>query len=287
MDHAFSGQQKRRDSQFERPPKERTPAWEQVRAVRASTPRWAWPPIDFETLPEPGEIKCDPVAPPKKYQRLHQWFNEQRTERLEIAIEQLNELVTDGLPAGATTGTCAREWWTNNPRKHHCRAWINAGYLVTGDRCGNTRTFMRGARAVPTRDQIVVPRLNWLRHLPICRTSTHENDLYDRPTSVYIIHLNNAGLYKVGVSAALTRRMYAHAVSGRQFTTVQTLPLRHRSCAYALEAVVLNLTEQWRTYDDPWRCSGGYIETWSAAGAVPELRHLAEMMNPNSLDLGV
>lgn len=60
---------------------------------------------------------------------------------------------------------------------------------------------------------------------------------------------------------------------------MQTLALQHRSCAYALEAVVLNLTEQWRTFDDPWRCPGGYSETWGDDGPVPDLQQLAELMN--------
>ncbi|MFD6199519.1 hypothetical protein ACFWE3_22725 [Mycobacteriaceae bacterium NPDC060252] len=130
-----------------------------------------------------------------------------------------------------------------------------------------------------TRAQIVSQRLYWLRHLQVCPTSTHDREPHDRPTSVYIIHLHDVGLYKVGVSATLDRRLRDHAAGGRRHAIVQTLGLQHRSCAHALEAVVLNLTEQWRTFDDPWRCPGGYSETWSDDGPVPDLQQLVKRMN--------
>lgn len=277
-----SGSQPERRSRLsERSLQQQAQAWQMVRAVRASTPKWAWPEVDLEALPPPGVIDCDPAEPPEKFRRLHQWFIEQSDEQLEVPDELLDELITGGLPRGATTGKCAGEWWTNNPRKPQCRAWVNAGYLFTGEYWGNIRSFVRGTRPVLTRDQVVVPRLHWLRHLPVCPTSTHERERFDRPTSVYIIHLPDLGLFKVGVSATLNRRMYAHAAGGRRHITLQTLTLQHRSCAYALEAVALNLTEAWRTFDDPWRCAGGYSETWSDDGPVPDLRQLTEFMNPS------
>ncbi|SKY22478.1 Uncharacterised protein [Mycobacteroides abscessus subsp. bolletii] len=261
-------------------------AWEAVRAARAAMPKWAWPEVDLETLPPPGAIEHDPVGPPPKFQRLHQWFTEQRDEQLEVPKELFNELIDGGLPSGATTGKCSEEWWTNNPSKRQCRAWVNAGYLFTGECRAGARIFVRRPRPVQTRAQIVSQRMYWLRHLQVCPTSTHDREPHDRPTSVYIIHLNDVGLYKVGVSATLERRMHDHAAGGRRHTIVQTLALQHRSCAYALEAVVLNLTEQWRTFDDPWRCPGGYSETWSDDGLVPDLQHLAELMN-GELAVGV
>lgn len=257
--------------------------WQRLRATRACTPAWAWPTCDVETLPEPDYVAADPPPPSPKYRRLHQWFAAQRETDVDVDLAVLDALVDGGLPAAATTGKCAQEWWTNNPRKQHSRAWVNAGYAVTGHRGGATRRFVRGAKPMLTRAAAIEPRLNWLPHLALCPASAHRGDPFDRATSVYIIHLLDVELFKVGVSAAdaLSRRIRSHGAGGRRLEIVQTLTVAHRGCAHALEAAVLNLTEPDRRFDDRWRAlAGGYSETWRDDGDVPDLRALAELMNP-------
>lgn len=266
-----------------RSPELEAQTWLRVRELRASTPAWAWPDVDPESLPQPGCVVSDPPPPGPKFRRLHEWFAAQQDARLQVDLGVLDELVDGGLPAAATTGKCAREWWTNNPRKHYSRAWVNAGYAASGNSTGATRCFVRGTTPILTRAQAIEPRLYWLPHLAVCATSTHRADPFDRATSVYIIRLLDVGLYKVGVSAAeaLTRRIQSHGVGGRRVEVLQTVALAHRSCARAIEAVALNLTEPWRRFDDRWRAAGGgYSETWSDVGPVPDLCDLAERMNP-------
>lgn len=267
-------------------PEQTARTWQRVRQVRAETPSWAWPDVELDVLPPPDCVVSEPPAPAPKWLRLHRWFAAQDAALLDVDLAVLDELVVGGLPAAATTGRCANEWWTNNPRKQYSRAWVNAGYLVTGSRAGGMCHFVRGTKPMLTRAAAVEPRLFWLPHLMKCSTSTHAGDPFDRPTSVYIIHLFDVELYKVGVSAAesLSRRIQSHAVGGRRLEVVQTVEVAHRSCAHALEAAALNLTEPDRRFDDRWRAvGGGYSETWRDSGGVPDLRALAELMNPHVL----
>lgn len=131
---------------------------------------------------------------------------------------------------------------------------------------------------MPTRAEYVEHRLNWLRHVTTCATSLHRG-LHIRAASVYLLHFPTVGLYKVGVTVSEPLKRIQANTHDRDPKVVEILPTRHRSCAGAVEAVVLNLTEPWRTFDDPWH-SDGYTETWSDNGPRPQLREIAYRINP-------
>jgi hypothetical protein len=254
--------------------------WAEVRQLRELTPAWMWPDVDVTTLLQPPAIAAYPLPPPAKFRRLYEWLKAQSANEVSVERSQLEELVDGGLPAGATTGVCAGEWWTNNPRRPQARAWVNAGYLVTSSPRSGDLVLVRGRKRVPTRAEVVSERLIRMRHVTECSTSVHSTHKLNRPTSVYLVHMPRPGLYKVGIATDAAKRIRAQR-NDRQITTVQILDVRHRQCAYAVEAIVLNLTEPWRVIDDRWRSvAGGALETWSDEGPVPDLRDVADRLNP-------
>lgn len=258
-------------------------AWAGVDKTRRATPEWIWPAVDFASLPPLPAVAATPLPPPRKYRRLHQWLVDQNAHRLIVSSSRLEELVDGGLPPTAA-GNYRNEWWSNNPRKGHVRAWVNAGYVLVddGDESIDVRVFQRGQRRRISRAEAVCPRLGPLRHVAACSIAPHHRHSSDRPTSVYLLHLPGPGLFKVGISVDPAVRCHNHAGGGRRADLVQVVRAEHRECAFALESVVLNLTEQWRMLDDPWRCGAGATETWCDTGLVPDLAELAERMRTSA-----
>ncbi len=251
--------------------------WALVDELRAVSPEWIWPDVDFKTLPRPPAIEADPIPPPRKYRRLHEWFMAQTADPLVVEHSQADALVDGGLPEGRLPGCFARTLITNNPRKAFARTWVNAGYLVTGN-SGSSAVFVRGYKRVPTRAEVVRHRLVALHHVTKCATERHDAGHLNPPTSVYLVHLPDQGLYKVGVGVDAADRI-SRQRTGRRIDVVQVLDARFKRCAWAVESIVLNLTEPWRVIDDRWR-SGGPLECWSDDGPVPDLREVADRLNP-------
>lgn len=251
--------------------------WERIAEMRAVTPEWIWPDVDFKTLPRPAAIEADPVPPPQKYQRWHEWFLAQTADPLLVEHRQADALVDGGLPEGRSPGCFPPTFWTNNPRKAFARTWVNAGYLVTGPGGGDAM-FVRGHKRVPTRAEVVRHRLVALNHVATCATEEHVVDRLNPPKSVYLAHLPDQGLYKVGVGGDAADRI-SRQRNGRRIDVLQVLETPFKRCAWAVEGIVLNLTEPWRVIDDRWR-SGGPLECWSDDGPVPDLREIAARLNP-------
>jgi hypothetical protein len=262
--------------------------WEAVRRVRARTPEWIWPSIDFADLPEPIVMDSPLIEPPRRFRRLHRWFLDQQGDSVELSLDCLSALIDGGLPDGAVTANTAGEWWTNNPTRGQSRAWLNAGFVLDREASASARrsgwaeamvVFHRQPRRVETRAEMVSRRLFWLAHILRCEGESHTWDFHDRPTGVYLLRSRESGLYKVGVSVNVAKRLRAHTSHGRQVDVVATLDCPHRMCAYLIESVVLNLTESWRVVGGWNPAAGGHSEGWSADGPVPDLAALAHRIN--------
>ena len=64
-----------------------------------------------------------------KYRPLFDYLSESSgTERVEIGFADIDALVTGGLPKSAST----RPWWGNTRSSRQARAWLAAGFDVTG-----------------------------------------------------------------------------------------------------------------------------------------------------------
>jgi len=78
-----------------------------------------------------------------KYDGLAEFLRRQRGVHLQVTFEQLATTVPGGLPPSAYRH---RAWWANeaNGRHVHARAWLNAGWVVSGiDLAGQVVTFQR------------------------------------------------------------------------------------------------------------------------------------------------
>jgi hypothetical protein len=96
--------------------------WDSISDRRDETPSWAWPDVNLAELPDPPAVEPNILPPPARYRALHEWFSGQVGERVEISGSTLDEMIVGGRSPGATS----RDWWTNNPRKAHCRTWVMA-----------------------------------------------------------------------------------------------------------------------------------------------------------------
>jgi hypothetical protein len=253
--------------------------WSDVRDLRDRTPEWIWSAMDLASLSEPACVDSPVIEPPRRFRRLHGWFLEQQGDSVQISLECLDELIDGGIPDGALTAKTADEWWSNNPIRGQSRAWLNAGFVLDrASRRGGSVVFHRGPRRVETRAEMVQRRLFWLGHISVCEGRPHSGDYYDQPTGVYVLRSLDNGLYKVGVSVNIARRIRAHNSHGQRVEVVQTLQSPHRMCAYLVESVVLNLTEPWRVLGG-WNAGAGNSEGWSPDGPLPDLAAVARRIN--------
>ena len=69
-----------------------------------------------------------------RYIRLAAYLADQPPEvtKLVMTIPEIEELVGETLPSGARFPS----WWRNDEHREHSRAWLTAGWVVTGVRPG-------------------------------------------------------------------------------------------------------------------------------------------------------
>jgi hypothetical protein len=61
-----------------------------------------------------------------KYIRLAAFLAGQAGDRIEMSLDEVEELVGEALPPGSRFPS----WWRNDTRKMHARAWLTAGWTV-------------------------------------------------------------------------------------------------------------------------------------------------------------
>ncbi len=104
---------------------------------------------------------------------------------------------------------------------------------------------------------------------PLCWTCTH-GIRADEPHRVYLVRFPTLGVFKVGLTHCRhPRRLEQHELGGGE--VVQTIDVRDRAAARALERRVLEAYAPWRAAsvgpaDFP---QGGWTETWLDADAAP------------------
>lgn len=270
-----------------------------VRECREATPSWVWPEIDVLELPDPPVLDTPMLPPPSKYMRLHLWFCEQNEHEVSLSTEALANLIDGDPPArvyellqGRRPPRSHAGWWENNPRKAHCRAWVNAGYGATGLTSPSGEWIFRYRRDEPwwqkdTRAEVLGRRVGPLRHIEVCATFCTYRIAKglrldgQEPVGVYITHSAVDGLFKVGIGSRPENRAKAQNSRKGRLEIVQTITVASRDCARAVEAVALNLTEPWRVIGNPWDTSGGRTEFWGDTGPLPDLAEIADRINPN------
>ncbi len=192
-----------------------------VRECRDMTPAWMWPDVDVLDLPDPP-IDVRVLPTPAKYRRLDAWFAGQTEDLVEIPITQLAELITGELPAridellhGRRPPRSHERWWVNNPRKAHCRAWVNNGYRAVG-----AGTFVRKPLRGDTRAEVIGMRTGWLNHAARCTCTGQDGE---GPAGVYVTHLRELGLFKVGVGRRPEDRSKAQHTRGGKSELIQVV----------------------------------------------------------------
>lgn len=214
-------------------------------------------------------VQMGPYAPLYDYLCAHEDVDE-----ILLSFSEIEAILGRALPDAARTP--GEGWWSGHPTRLQARCWL-AAWRRPDPRYDDLAVIFR------LTDQLTKPSMEdqsrqikmYLRHAWDMLDFEIQDD---QDCVVYLIHFEEPGLYKVGISKASTSRPQTLArAGGIVFDTVQ---VKNRTLARLLESECLVRVDAARTEPPLWIAQwAGTTEFWSDDVSLPPLREILESLN--------
>lgn len=190
---------------------------------------------------------------------------------IRLTFDEIEGILGQPLPVSAF----GEQWWTANPKSAQARAWLKAWRSPT--RTGNQVAFVRITQLVQKdmRDsaEFMSSRVEYLRRV-LSGGYVWQDDVdrrYWEPFRVYLIHFDEIGLYKVGLTRADTSRV-AHLIKpGGEL--VEDVVVANKTAAMLLELLSLQSMAPHRSEPPLWVAQWtGAAEFWRDEVQLEPLR---------------
>ncbi|KQQ68462.1 hypothetical protein [Microbacterium sp. Leaf320] len=215
------------------------------------------------------EVQMGPYAPLYDYLRTHE-----EAEEVLLSFVEIEAILGRALPDAARTP--GEGWWSGHPTRLQARSWL-AAWRRPDPRYDDLCVAFRrtGQLTKPSSEDQSRQIKMYLRHA----WDMLDFEIQDaQECVVYLIHFEEPGLYKVGISKASTSRPQALARAGG--IVRDTVRVKNRTLARLLESECLVRVDAARTEPPIWIAQwAGATEFWSDDVSLPPFREILESLN--------
>lgn len=217
---------------------------------------------------------------PPSYRQLHEWLMSQSDPEVSLSIPDIEETI-GVLPDRAWTD---QGWWSSVPRNAWARAWLLAGREAVLNVSEGLVVFIpwvfKPIDSEATRARQLMERNYAAGELAWPPSAFHIQLRWWERHFVYIVHIPEDGLYKVGVTRRNSSRLQNLTARGRA-TVIALLQVANLWAAKLVEFEALEATRHVQRVGDPFTYLNGQYECWDDSFAPPDLVAIAERFDSN------
>lgn len=214
---------------------------------------------------------------PPRYRQLHEWLMSHTDPEVSLSIPEIEEMI-GVLPNRAWSD---RYWWRSTPRNAWARAWLLAGREAVLNVSEGSVVFVpwvfKPIDPEAVRAGQLMGRNYAAGELAWPPSAFHIQLRWWEGHFVYIIHIPEDGLYKVGVTRRNSSRLQNLTARGRA-TVMALLPVANLWAAKLVEFEVLEVTRHAQRVGDPFTYLNGQYECWDDSFAPPDVVAITELL---------